>query len=244
MAKLRQYGPCPGCGETFNSRYAKRFCSMMCWRNSPEFNQHGARPKVKLECLECGLSFERKPSRSSDRFCCREHYRSYMSHRFDTHFATPEGIALPQGYDEFLTKDKIPCLIPGCEWRGKSLGMHMNITHNIPAGEFKMMAGFNLGTGLCTSELSNKIRSRPHLKQVNRDDIDKARACLRGGRNKYRSLEGNEHRAKSRAVVEEIAPRPKRKCRKCGGAFQQISAFGRRLYCYACRPSSLSGGGS
>jgi hypothetical protein len=245
---VKEYGPCPQCGQMFVSNRPKLHCSMKCHTSSPAFltriraqaktalaasviKRTGLppQPHARIACLECGVVFEEKPSKKS-KFCCKQHYRAYMEKRFDRWIASPQAIALPQAYDEFMLQEELPCLIDGCTWSGRSLGMHMNTAHGITARDFKKAAGFNLGTGLVAPEVAQRLSERPHLHipkpwwanasgpQAPRPEIN------------YKSLEGREHNIKSRAIANAATERTGL-CLRCDKHFKYISASGRKLYC-------------
>lgn len=109
-------------------------------------------------CLNCEKVFEVSFTLyKTKKFCCRSCYREYLAARFDRWIANPETIALPQNYDEFLTKGVLPCLIKDCNWTGENLSVHVNHAHGIKAADFKKIAGFNKTSGLVTSELSRRL---------------------------------------------------------------------------------------
>lgn len=237
---VANYGPCPQCGEMFASKYPKTHCSMKCLIKSPAHRQrlidNNAKKmatRVDVACLECGKEFKRKASSKNKNWCCREHYRIYMAKRFDRWIASPQEMQLPQAYDEFLTQTELPCLIKGCGWSGGSLGMHMNVTHGITAEDFKRAAGFNLGSGLVSPDVSRALSERPHLKFSN---IAPARAALSAPRTKnYVSFEAAEHQAKARALLCSDAG-PTQTCKQCSRPFTQSTPYGRTLFCQtSCR---------
>jgi hypothetical protein len=228
---------CPTCGTQFGSRYQKKFCSMKCYQASPEMQAmlkrnavpaNAARvlkatgvplkPRVEVTCLNCGLKWLAKPSDGSRRYCSQSCYRKYMADRFDRWVASPEAIALPQCYDEFLLQVELPCLVAGCNWVGVHLGGHVNRAHGILAREFKRAAGFNVGSGLCTPAVSQNIAERNHfLGSVGSSRWARGGApppLVRG----YVSQESREHHAKARALkyAEGMAPRV---CLACGAEY-------------------------
>lgn len=73
MARARR-GTCPRCGGVFMGR--GRYCSADCWRAEQ------ADARLKLECVECGASFEKPPSitktNASGRFCSRQCYHNFL----------------------------------------------------------------------------------------------------------------------------------------------------------------------
>jgi len=250
-------GPCLGCGIEFESNRPKKFCTLKCYLGSDVLKERARSQAaaatsaavekltgspnaipVDVECLECGKKWKVKPSLATRRFCSKAHYRDYMAKRFDRWIASPQKIALPQAYDEFMLQDEFTCLVDGCDWAGKNLSNHMNFTHGMTAAEFKKAAGFALGTGLVTRDVSKTMSDIANA----RDAISSARAVLRfvqkrgpscGG---YVSLEAREHGAKSRRVTLETSTGPDRVCKGCAQTFTQSGVFGRALFCtIACR---------
>ena len=260
------HGPCPTCGQMFESRRPKKFCSLKCWTSSNQAKAHlqtiqpkawstrvrrlaakrnameenGELPpnRVEYECLECGKKFI-GTIWNKRKFCSTDHYRLYMSKRFDRFVASPQQLALPQNYDEFLLQDELPCLVEGCGWVGKWLTTHMNFAHGMPAAEFKRAAGFNLKTGVITPEVRETLSQRSHLQDADWLLANAARN-FSGSHDpqtkNYFSLEGREHSAKSRALKGLTEAGPERVCRSCGSSFRQSSPYGLKMYCsIACR---------
>lgn len=248
-------GPCPTCGEMFKSRGTakKLFCDMKCYIASPGFKKmiaenclnnaakatgnppEGYTPTYKT-CTECGTEFKCKPSKKS-KYCSTMCYRKYMTKRFDRWIASPQKIALPQAFDEFLTSEVLPCLVEGCDWKGHHLSGHMNSTHGVTARNFKKLAGFNLGSGIVSAPLHAALCERDIVGVA----IDGSRfnvylSGVEQKRTKYKSLEGREHRAKTNALKNETEEKPLRVCTGCGVEFRQSSHFGRKLFhSFECR---------
>lgn len=241
---------CKGCGIKFESRREAKFCGVKCYTGSSQFSQMLADSREKSmtpysiakraeslrrgegkPCLECGTDVYAKKSEKTKKFCSKLCYRAYMAKRFDRQIAAPEKIALPQAYDEFLTKEELPCLVEGCEWKGKHLSLHMNQMHGVTAEEFKRAAGFNRSSGIISRPLSKLLSERKKTGVAADSD---ARALGDGFRGqsyvlKYASLEGKEHRAKSMAISRGT-PGPERCCEGCGTMFTQSSPMGRAKY--------------
>ena len=258
-------GPCKTCGKMFESRVDKMFCSMDCYMRSEQFREMRskywapsdevkAKISAKLKkgedvpCLECGTDFYQKPpskGHPARKFCSTTCYRSYLSKRFDRWVANPEGMALPQCYDEFLDREELACVVDGCDWRGKHLTLHMNQAHGVKADEFKRATGFNLKTGVIAKPLAEALRERQVIGvAANTDDAERAAAralsqeAIAANPIRYRSLEGREHAKKARAM---LGPGPQRTCAGCGKVFQQSTSMGRALYCsLECRKSSYA----
>ena len=258
-------GPCKTCGKMFESRIDKMFCSMDCYIKSEQFREMQskywapsdevkAKISAKLKkgenvpCLECGTEFYQKPpsnGRPARKFCSTTCYRAYLAKRFDRWVANPEGMALPQCYDEFLDREELACVVEGCDWKGKSLTLHMNQAHGVRADEFKRAAGFNLSTGVIAKPLAESLREREVVGiAAHMDDADRSAAlalaqeALAANHIRYRSLEGREHAKKARAM---LGPGPQRTCAGCGKAFQQSTPMGKALYCSReCRDNAYA----
>lgn len=253
-------GPCKTCGKEFFSRTAKIYCSLDCYVKSDQFKAHtqdmrekALAPEVRrkmaetrkhgevVHCLECNKEVYQKRSRKR-KFCSTSCYRSYLAKRFDRWVANPEGMALPQCYDEFLDRDVLPCVVEGCDWKGRHLTLHVNQVHGIRQDEFKRAAGFNLSTGVISRPLAQLLQQRPTQgvarAPVSPEVLELARAALRRAPMKYKSAEGREHAKKARVIA---GPGPERVCMGCGLVFRQTSPFGRALYCsIECRDSAYA----
>jgi hypothetical protein len=225
----------------------KIFCDMKCYIASPGFKKmiaenclnnaakatgntpEGYTPTYK-NCIECGTEFKTKPS-SNSKYCSKMCYRKYMTKRFDRWIASPQKIALPQAFDEFLTSDVLPCLVEGCDWKGHHLSGHMNQTHGVTARNFKKLAGFNLGSGIVSAPLHAALCERDIVGVA----IDGSRfhgylSGVEQKRTQYKSLEGKEHRAKTNSLKNETEEKPLRVCTGCGVEFRQSCHFGRKLF--------------
>ncbi len=249
--------PCHQCGCRFRSYSNKSYCSFQCYRVSAVFkartreqiNQVNARqraaagaddptcPTVTTTCPACSKETVRPFGKRDRRFCSKVCKRQFFADRFDRWIANPESIALPRNYDEFLTRDELPCLVAGCDWVGRNLGIHANHAHGITADRLKELAGFNKGTGLVTPELSRHLAERPCLTDPNRvasfvvNRPDPTTLGNRAGRQPR--LEAKEHWQKVNALkvaTHEAADKPARECRHCGGPVPQ-PAIGARYYC-------------
>lgn len=167
----------PACGKTFPSKKPDRkYCTLKCYASTPEFkarrDEHlkkaraNRKPVSKsgnmVACPHCGRENHFTPNeiKRGRRFCNREHYRAYMAGRFDRAIATPVSFKDMQGFDEFLSQEKLPCLIEGCNWVGDNLALHVNQAHGISADAFKRMAGFNLSTGLVSTKMHTLLVER------------------------------------------------------------------------------------
>ena len=244
-------GVCPTCGKGFKSKSAKQFCSLVCYVASPIFKKQAAAQQKKMVerkrlrfgyadptqkyvvcCKNCGKVVETRKSRPKQ-YCSSICRREYFAKRFDRWIASPEEIALPQNYDEFLCKDTLPCLMEGCEWEGRALSAHMNFAHGVTAAEFKEMAGFNDTTGVVCRETHVKMSQRMQQWRT-RPGASHMDANLTGSRlgmvAKPRRLEGKEHAKKSMAEMLSRKPGRTLNCRQCGTTIEQ-PIIGHRLYC-------------
>jgi len=256
-------GPCKTCGKMFESRIDKMFCSLDCYTKSEQFKNMVAENLKKagssesiqrraqaaklgqdVPCLECGTEFYRKrPSkgRPARKFCDTGCYRTYLAKRFDRWVANPEGMALPQCYDEFLDQEELACVVDGCDWKGQHLTLHMNQAHGVRADDFKRAAGFNLSTGVIAKPLAEALRGREVIGVAARPNgmaLELAHAAIAANPIRYRSLEGREHAKKTRAM---LGLGPRRACAGCGKMFQQSTPMGRALYCSReCRDNAYA----
>lgn len=254
-------GPCKKCGGMFESRTDKQFCSIDCYTASDQFREMQSQywapsdsVKAKIAetlrtgdtvpCLECGEDFYRKQSAATHRkFCTKVCYRSYMTKRFDRWVANPESMALPQCYDEFLDRERLRCVVHGCDWEGMHLTTHMNQTHGLPAGDFKRATGFNLSTGVIAKPLAQAFQSRARrgvaLNPLNAAAIALGHAAQKDGLYiRYVSREACEHQKKARAL---LGSGPKRTCKGCASEFLQSTPMGRALYCSVkCRTAAYA----
>jgi endogenous inhibitor of DNA gyrase (YacG/DUF329 family) len=190
-------------------------------------------PDIKhyLPCIECGKDTYQKPS-TPRKFCSKPCYRSYMAKRFDRWIANPEGMALPQCYDEFLDREELTCIVEGCGWQGRHLSVHVNQAHGIRAQEFKRAAGFNLNTGLVSKPLAQLLSERPNqgVALSNPDHKENQKHAVKVAQEgmRYYSMEAKEHQCKAHSL---LVPGPIRNCRGCGIEFRQNTQFGRAVYC-------------
>lgn len=185
---------------------------------------------VVVECAYCGKKKKIKKSHKLQRnFCNRIHYRKFMAERFDRWIASPQKIALPQNYDEFLTQEQLPCPVAGCQWEGKGLSAHANFEHGIGAERFKKMVGFNLHTGLVapgtSKKMSNNMKARIESGYCPPGELPLPRKPR-----EYVSLECKEHQKKSRAIFANQQSDRNFMCLQCGRVFMD-NYFGRHLYC-------------
>jgi len=256
--KVRYPGTCGTCGTVFQSVYpGRKYCSLRCYMKNPVTQQRlrelavranaaavlkntgqHVKPAVEVTCLNCGVKRLVRPSLEQRRFCNSRCYRQYMAQRFDRWIAAPQSIALPQGYDEFLTQNELPCLIEDCHWVGLNLGNHVNFAHGITAADFKRAAGFNLGTGLCTPAISEKLSdAHQGLAQYFGGKVGNRGGNLVPSIRHYASLEQREHSEKARALIC-LSPEatPVKTCEACGKEFQaRPMGHGAKFCTIACR---------
>jgi endogenous inhibitor of DNA gyrase (YacG/DUF329 family) len=246
-------GPCPTCGKMYESHIDKMFCSLKCYNASPKFKEmllanykKGSERtqeiwavKMKRVCPVCGKEF--RAVRSHRKFCSHLCYRKFRADLFDAWIANPQQIALPQCYDEFMLQDELPCLVDGCQWKGRNLSVHLNVGHGIKAADFKRAAGFNLKTGLISPDLFAQLSERNKVGvAINVQLQQKGKDALKNGfmPNSYHSLEGKEHARKARMM---LGHGPERECIGCGIKFKQSTPCGRTLYCtISCRDQTYS----
>lgn len=246
-------GACLTCEKDFFSRREAKFCGMKCYTGSRQFSEmladsrekatkaESVAKRIKTQrtgeekpCLECGTLVYAKKCEKKKKYCSKICYRAYMAKRFDRQIASPDQMALPQGYDGFLDRNLLTCTVVGCDWQGHHLSMHINSAHGITAAEFKRAAGFNKSTGVVSKPTGQRLRERA-LVGVAMDSsywgtIDKNGNT---GHEHRDSLEAKEHRAKARALMGDA---PMRKCECCHSVFQQSTPYGKTLYCTkSCR---------
>jgi transposase-like protein len=244
---------CEHCKKPFPSRYAgKKFCTLRCYvasdvwkhrvRARAEDQKRQARIKAGLApdevptitCLNCGAEREVKVNFVKDqKYCNQKCYREYMAGRFDRYVANPESLALPQNYDEILTKEELPCLIEGCGWSGVQLSQHMNFTHGIKKGDFKRMAGFNATTGVVTADYSQKLSESKKGQGWGAEHMARLRSLVKNNpgppNGADRRLEGREHAVKSLALMRESREYRDVTCKGCGVTFSTNAMI--KLFC-------------
>lgn len=248
-------GACLGCGKEFFSRRDAKFCGMKCYTGSKQFSQmladarnnsmtphsikkraESARRGEGKPCLECGENVYVKKSEKTKKFCSRICYRAYMAKRFDRQIASPDQMALPQGYDGFLDRSLLTCPVVGCSWQGDHLSIHVNTAHGITAAEFKRATGFNKHTGVVSRPMAERLRARAVVGVAL--DSTYWGGGFPDGFERRHSLEAQEHYAKSRALSGNG---PVRACIGCGAVFQQATPFGKKIHCSVeCRTKTYA----
>lgn len=238
---------CQHCSREFESKNRDRkFCSISCYRSSDYYREvrkklveKVSKPKELNTCLNCGKERYLPPHQAKkQKYCNKICGREYMANRFDRYIANPEALALPQNYDEFLTKDELPCLIADCKWRGQNLANHVNRTHGIPRDRLKELGGFNKSSGLVSKKLAKKFSRHARTAQriaYARHNVEKMlevhKASNFSSVKKKRTvrLEGKEHAAK--AWIERSFEKEELdgKCPACGKAFTTTMTW--QKYC-------------
>lgn len=119
---------CESCEDTFLSKDPRRYCSVMCWTASPDFRAHLARisekgrAAFKKKCADgrriCPVC-QINPVKPGNKFCSVKCWRRHYAELFDYQIANPSTIEEIHGYDEYLSQEELPCLVEGCDWKGK-----------------------------------------------------------------------------------------------------------------------------
>lgn len=218
---------CPVCGATFYTFSDRTYCSRECYVKSDvfrlarkEFAEKMIRQRLESTCLQCGkvMSFIRALGRvyvrptgkksNPKKFCSRSCARLFFAARFDRASAAYPLIECPESYDEFLSQERLPCLVEGCDWFGKHLSIHINHAHGITASQLKAWAGFNRSTGVVCLSTLQALEARPSHGLANFDELSDPEA-IRRCRGPMRP-EGREHQAKGmalwRASREKVEP--------------------------------------
>ena len=245
-------GPCPTCGGYFKSRRKKKYCCVKCFTSSQECKdrliaRNKSRAFPPKACASCGVEILGWKKR---KFCSTPCYRKFMAERFDRWIASPQEIALPQCFDEFLSQPVLQCLVKGCDWSGTHLGNHINLCHGISAEEFKRIAGFNKSSGLVTPAVAKLLSDIQTALSADRTSngwipfggdpmaVSEAGRLKKSSNKSPPSLESKEHKMKAIAVAyAEFDPQLARRlpCRTCNAEVIQ-PAIGRKWYCSStCR---------
>lgn len=215
LASGRNYGgykcKCKTCGKEIIASYPdKKYCSMDCYMSDEKTmdrlksynDKKHEEGSVDKECKNCGKEITVRKSRigfSGNSFCSRSCYREYLSERFDRFIESNVSFENINNFDEFLTEDELSCPIDGCGWFGKHLGNHLNLSHGILSRDAKMAMGFNLSTGLCTRDVSEKL-SNTAIETQNKYDLCPPEYDRNFAKNKYISKERIDHAKKSIAI--------------------------------------------
>ena len=237
------YGPCPTCGNYFESVRKKTYCNLVCWNHSEEnskkleiLRMKKLAPRVLINCLECGKDLPLPPAKAKKRkFCGSECYRLFFAKRFDRWIASPQKIALPQSYDEFLTMEELPCLVEGCDWKGHNLTLHVNRCHGIPSSKFKFQVGFNQTTPVISGTLLHTMQTMDHEKALLSLKTWKETTQLQDPPRTWNlplALEGREHHTKGRILAINSNKIRIQICKKCGETFELLP-YDSKKYCSA-----------
>lgn len=235
----RHCGICKTCGESFRSRVKdKQYCSLPCYLESDAFTQrlnarNEAAANARAKCKRCGGL-----TKSKRQFCSKVCYRAFFAERFDRFVASPESLALPQNYDEFLSKEELPCIVDGCEWVGHRLGHHCNVVHGIDVRTLRELAGFNRRTGVVSATESARLSEQ--AKELFEDGkighaflemIDEIKCGERDAPKSIptNSLEAREHRRKSAAMRRFVVVN--KQCKECGADYETNSLAHGQLFC-------------
>lgn len=240
-------GVCRNCKTTFRSKTKnKLYCSLKCYIESPEAverlkQRNEAAAEARPKCLQCG-----EKTKTNRKYCSNLCRRRFFDERFDRFIASPESLALPQNYDEFLCKDELPCIIEGCDWVGHRLGFHCNIVHGIDVKKLRELAGFNKKTGIVSASESQRLSEQGRaLFEEGKTGIaflEMLEEVKAGERSLPKpkpsvSLEAKEHRRKSAAV--RLCSIVTKTCSQCGAEYQSTSMAHSRLFCSVkCRQIS------
>jgi len=225
---------CKTCGKEMVSTYdGRKYCCLKCYMADPETKHRLEDMNLKKKkdaevikkCAYCGTVLHMKKSRESKRnYCNKVCSRAYMSERFDRFVVSEMSLGKINNYDEFLSKEILPCPVDGCDWEGEWLSSHMNFEHGIKKDDFKKMMGFNIKSAIMTSGL--------HLQFLNKDTthLDQYKGKAIGNlkhkrKDNYYSSEASEHKSKEFALRENI-----KECVVCGEEFR-ITNFGNHRYC-------------
>lgn len=131
---------------------------------------------------------------------------------FDKWVANPQSIEELRGFDEYLSRDTLDCLVEGCGWSGRHLAVHLNVVHGIRAREFKQMVGFNLTSSLIAPDLRRNMKLMNPEPRLSREEFLLCVAARNTGKGRgYISKESLEHREKARALRRVLKKQEKEK---------------------------------
>ncbi len=235
-------GPCRTCGKMFRSKSKGRiFCSLPCYIGSEELltrlrqnNESKKKPRI---CLNCGGD-----TKKARKFCGDRCRRAWFAERFDRFIANPETVALPQGYDEFLSQTMLPCIIGDCDWTGERLALHCNLVHGVTAKQLKELAGFNRTTALATMRVrEQQSRIATALQAAGLTGLSFPAGKYTGPTHKPTPrLESIEHSRKSASVLANSPSGKVRPCDECGADVLQ-NVIGWKKYCnLLCRAKNYA----
>jgi len=220
---------CAGCGETFRSVQTRKYCSPECYlknAGTPQLTRlvierGGVLGSFDVTCMHC--SRVRRVSHSDAKrrkFCNRACTRAWFASRYDRWFASPGVLGIPMSFDEFLSKEKLPCLVAGCAWEGDSLSLHMNYAHGVRASELKALAGFNRGTGVIGSELVRRFAENAWSPEEASEARARRARPLTESTGSTKRPEWHEHAKRSWAILRQQAFDEGREAARSGAAIE------------------------
>jgi len=196
---------CPTCYKKIivgEGKYKRKYCSIDCYPSkqlieTSKRKKSGVKPSLDpIPCLNCGKPMQCKPSeiKRGKKTCSRSCYHEYLAKRFDRFIENPINFKQMKNFDEYLSNDKLNCLVEGCDWEGDNLGLHVNLHHGISARDFKMQTGFNLHTSLVSQPMRKNLEARGN--KGNLRTLNQPLATSKP-RHKYISEERKEHLKKA-----------------------------------------------
>ena len=205
---MKEKNYCQTCKEPIEKGTGKRpkkYCGIKCFPSkqldtTKKRQKPGPKRALKpLTCLNCGKEFNCKPSelKRGRKTCSRSCYRKYLSQRFDRFIESPVTFNKMKNFDEYLTQEKLKCLVDGCNWEGDNLSLHMNQHHGMLARDFKKAAGFNLTSSLISQPLRKAMEARGN--KGTRETLNQPLAISRP-RHNYISEESREHQRKAQLL--------------------------------------------
>ncbi len=226
---------CKTCGKEIIAAYKdKIFCSLDCYIADEEMQERlkswrdKRRNAITVECANCKKEITRKMSKiGKNNFCDQSCYREFMAGRFDRYINSDLTIEQMNNYDEFLSREILPCPVDGCNWEGEQLSLHMNFEHGINAKEFKDLAGFNQSTAVVTKDVLQKYKDVDRTYALDNLNNIITEEYRRSPWPKHSaSRECKEHIKKSRGLYQgsEFV------CPICGKTFTRVH-YGKQIYC-------------
>lgn len=188
-----------------NGKRPKKYCGIKCFPSkqldaTKARKKSGPKPVLDpIKCVNCGKEMQCKPSeiKRGKKTCSRSCYRQYLSKRFDQFIESPVKFDAMKNFDEYLTGDKLKCLVEGCDWEGHNLSLHVNLHHGIKARDFKRATGFNLTSSLISLPTRKAMEARGN--KGTRETLNQPLAISRP-RHEYISLESREHQKKAQMM--------------------------------------------
>ena len=188
-----------------NGKRPKKYCGIKCFPSkqldaTKTRKKSGPKPTLEpIKCANCGKEMQCKPSeiKRGKKTCSRSCYREYLSKRFDRFIESPVTFKKMKNFDEYLTQNKLKCLVEGCGWEGDNLSLHVNQSHGITARNFKKATGFNLTSSLISQPLRKTMEARGN--KGTRETLNQPLAVSRP-RHDYISAESREHQKKAQMM--------------------------------------------